>query len=72
MQMACIHDNMMKWEWINDCWLYDMLFILVWLIFRLLCDLSLMRRCCFFVVIIVNDDYDDYSFGDYDLLIVWM
>jgi len=45
-----------------------MLVIMMWLIVRLLCELCFVKRCCFPVVIIVDDD----SFGDYDLLIVWM
>jgi len=49
-----------------------MFLILTWLIVRLLCDLCFMKRCCFFGLIIVNDDCVDDSFDDHALLFVWM
>jgi len=45
-----------------------MLVIMMWLIVRLLCELCIVKRCCFFVVIIIDDNYDDDYSLDYNLI----
>jgi len=49
-----------------------MLVIMIWFIVRLLYELCFVKRCCFIVLINVDDDYDDDYLVDYDFLIVWM
>jgi len=39
-----------------------MLVIMMWLIVRLLCEMCFVKSCCFLVVIMVDNDYDDDSF----------